>query len=375
MSSSTFRRGLFVAILAAAVAAPASGDIKAFNAAVRAGDYKTAAAEANAAWPSFDKSSPDTAVVAREFGFASYVGGDYASAREFALFLKEQGARLATPDDQPKTSAVLLAASDYRLGANADTRKRLFEALKARLEASGLDNVSVLASEALYRGDWAAASWANAGASAGLAAEILTRGGEQLAPRAMEAKAVAASAGFLSGPDKDDYDNLVNAHDSIIEAIDAASDPAKRRALIPLKYQVEAWATSVANYFRASEQIGSNIPKNVRWRELRKPKTPLFPVIEPGGAICRGRIDVEGLRYPASAGFKGMVGTVIMKFDSDSQGRVTKSETLASVPARHFAETVEKAAPEFRLKPLKEDAPGCSFEASDRVIYFVFSIL
>ena len=73
--------------------------------------------------------------------------------------------------------------------------------------------------------------------------------------------------------------------------------------------------------------------------------------------------------------FKGMVGTVIMKFDFDDEGRVTKSETLASVPAQHFAETVEKAAGSFRLKPIRTDAAGCSLQATDRVMYFVFLIL
>ena len=54
----------------AAIASPAVADIKAFNAAVKAGDYKTAAAEAKSTWAAFDKTSPDTASVAREFGFA-----------------------------------------------------------------------------------------------------------------------------------------------------------------------------------------------------------------------------------------------------------------------------------------------------------------
>ena len=105
----------------------------------------------------------------------------------------------------------------------------------------------------------------------------------------MEARAVAAAAGFLSGPDKDDYDNLVDAHDAVIDAIDAAFDPRKRAALIPIKYQLEAWAYSAVNFFRATQQTGSNIPKRVKERELRQPETPLFPALRPADPHVAGR--------------------------------------------------------------------------------------
>src|SRR6185503_11214122 len=87
-----------IAASLALFAFPAFADMKAFNAAVKAGDYKTAAAEAKATWPTWNKSDPDTATVAREFGFVSYVAGDFAAAREYGAFLKEQGATLSKPD-------------------------------------------------------------------------------------------------------------------------------------------------------------------------------------------------------------------------------------------------------------------------------------
>ena len=57
----------FLALLTGA----AFADIGAFNAAVKAGDYKTAASEAKVIWAGWNHADPDTAVVAREFGFAS----------------------------------------------------------------------------------------------------------------------------------------------------------------------------------------------------------------------------------------------------------------------------------------------------------------
>jgi hypothetical protein len=93
--------------------APAFADVKAYNAAVKAGDYKTAAAEAETIWQTWDKQSPDTALMAREFGFAALVSGRNDLAQTFGAFLVQQGKLLHTPDDQPATSAVLKAVADF----------------------------------------------------------------------------------------------------------------------------------------------------------------------------------------------------------------------------------------------------------------------
>lgn len=151
--------GMLALALAAALAAPAFGDIKAFNAAVKAGDYKKAAIEAKATWEAWNKSDPDTAVVAREIGFASYMAGDFATARIFGEFLRDNGARLPTPDSQPALSWVLLTASNYRLEANGKTRQALLDTLKAREKLAGIDMQSVLAAEAMYRGDRTTGNW------------------------------------------------------------------------------------------------------------------------------------------------------------------------------------------------------------------------
>src|SRR4029077_4732879 len=96
-------------------APPSFADMKAYNAAVKAGDYKAAAEEAKSVWPSWDKSQPETATVAREFGFAALIAGDNSSARDFGRFLTEKGASLPTPDDQPLVSAVLFRSADYKI--------------------------------------------------------------------------------------------------------------------------------------------------------------------------------------------------------------------------------------------------------------------
>lgn len=372
------RRTIAAVCLAAAIGLPggALADIKSFNAAVQAGDYRTAAVAAKSAWADWDRADPDTAIVAREFGFASYVAGDYAAAREFGIFLRDNGKTLSTPDNQPAASAVLLAAADFRLNTTDATRGALMSALTAREAQPGIDNLSVLAAEALYKQDWAKGDWAKASESAGLAWRLLGRAGGQLALRAMDARAAAATSGFFSGPDKQDYDNVVDAHDALVDALDAESNPQKRLAYAPLKYQLEAWSLSMIRYFHSAQQTGTSIPVRVRERTLKKPQQALFPESVLTGDQCTSvRGDFSHLKYPQSAMYMRMVGTVIMKMDLDSAGRVTKGEVLASVPAGRFEEEVEKALPRVVFAPGEDAKPGCDLARTGFIFRMVFGTM
>lgn len=362
------------AALAVAGAGMAFADIKGFNAAVQAGDYRKAAVEAKTAWASWDRSDPDTATVAREFGFASYVAGDFAAAREYGIFLRDNGKTLAKPDDQPASSAVLLAAAEFRLGASEATRAALINALKAREAMPGIDNISVLASEAVYKQDWGKADWPKAVESAGLAWRLIGRAGPSLALRALDARSAAATADFFHGPDKQDYDSIVDAHDAVVDAIDAELNPQKRLAFAPLKYQLEAWSMSMINYFDSGQQTGTSIPIRVKARTLKTTAQPIFPDAAITGDQCETLdADFTGLRYPQSAMYKNMVGTVIMKLTVNEQGRVSAFETLAAVPARHFAEAVEKALPQTVFRPGPGSKAGCSIARSTLIYRMSFA--
>ncbi len=369
-------RATLAAIATATLAAPAFADIAAFNAAVKAGDYKTAAAEAKTIWATWDKGDPDTAVLAREFGFASYVSGDYAGAQTFGQFLKDHGATLAKPDDQPATSRVLLSAASFRLKSDDGTRKDLLEALKAREAAPGLDTTSLLASEALYKSDWAAGRFVAASESGMLAHHIISRGGEVLAPRALEARSTAATAGFLGGRDQQDYSVIMDTHDAIVVAIDAAKDPKRRQSLVNLGFNMEAWGLATYQFFDSAEQIGSSIPMKIKRRDFTRPQYAYFPDDPPpaAGELCRIDLNERAINYPQSSAFGGIVGAVIFKMDVDANGSITNIEPLASVPARQFVEAVEDAAP--RLKATKAGgAPGCSIARENYIMSFIFRIL
>ncbi|NJM25951.1 MAG: hypothetical protein HC859_11180 [Bacteroidia bacterium] len=137
-------------------------ELEASGTIVRAGDYKTAAAEAEGIWKTWDAGDEQTALIAREFGFASLVAGRNDLARQFGEFLVSEGARLKNPDNQPATSAVLLRVAEFKVKGGEDERKALRDALLARNAAAGVDMTSVLSWEALYLGAWNAADWEGA---------------------------------------------------------------------------------------------------------------------------------------------------------------------------------------------------------------------
>lgn len=365
-----------IALATALMAGAAIADIKAFNAAVKAGDHKTASTEAKEIWKTWDRSNADTALMAREFGFVSFVAGDYAAAKEFGQFLKDHGASLANPDDQPATSRVLLAAANFRLGANDATRSDLFEALKTREAASGIDFTSVLAAEALYKDDWSKRSWGKAADAAELAWRLLGRAGDQLAPRALDARATYAAAGFLARPDKTDYDTIVDAHDAVVAHMNVSMDSSKRMAVVPLKFRLQAWAISAGMYLKSADQVGTIMKFGIKERELASPTEAIFPDGARKGDQCQNPIlDWPKINYPATAEYRGMVGTVIMKVDTDREGRVSKWETLAAVPAQHFAREVENAMDGLRYRRGPDDAPHCGLAATSRTVQISFRML
>jgi TonB family protein len=385
MPFSVVRRGLFATALAIIVAAPASADIKAFNAAVRAGDYKTAATEAEGIWKTWNAADSQTALMAREFGFAAFVSGRNDLALQFGEFLVDRGATLPTPDDQPATSAVLHRVASFRLKGGAAERQALREALMARSTVSGLDMTSVLAWEVLYVAGWSEGDWANATSDAMAAAEFFKRAPQSLRNRQRKAELTAAAATFLEGRNRvtkgknDYYDRMVDLHDAIVGDIDAATSDSDRKLLWPLKWQAEAWSMAMWSYLSSTyEQIDSHISTKVERRALARPLFAQYAE-DPATAhlpVCEGRFDGKKLTYPSNKAFQGIVGGVIARMEVAADGKVTDVELLAAVPAESFGESVVKTLRTWTFKPNKDvDTSTCRLNSRNRVYGVTFRML
>ena len=156
-----------------ALGAPARADIREFNAAVNARDYRMASIVAAETWPQLDKSSPEIAVIAREFSWVAMLAGQPAAAQVYARFLIEQGGALPKPDTTPAVSRVLFEWSGLAKTPTAESRARLLTALQQRAANPGRDLISVRAAQLLHRKSWDASEWGTPGKAADLALKFL----------------------------------------------------------------------------------------------------------------------------------------------------------------------------------------------------------
>jgi hypothetical protein len=355
--------GAFAGLLASAtLAAAAAADIKGFNAAVKAGDYKTAASEAEATWKTWDMSDPQTALLAREFGFAALVAGRNDLARDFGRFLMEKGATLATPDDQPRTSAVLFRAADYKLNKGDGQRNALRDALSARNDAPGVDMTSVLSWELLYAADWEAADWEDAISDARLAAAYFARE-KSLLVRQRKAELQSVSAEFVSARGRvtqgrnELYNAMTDVNDAIVDDLDAAKSNAMKAELWPLKWKAEAWAIAIESYINSSyEQVGSNINTSLDARRLKRTQFAQYPETS-AAPVCEGKFEGQRLMYPESKKFRG-VGSMIVRLETDSSGKVKLVDLLAAVPNEDFVSNLVSTMKTWTFKPAANVKPG-----------------
>lgn len=343
--------------------APALGfaDISDFNRAIQAGDYQSAAGETAGIWAGYNRESPQTATVAREFGFVNYLARDYDNALIFARFLAEEGDELTVPDDQPATSALLLRLTEYAVQPVERQRSALAEALSERLQAPGVDSISLRAAETLYRNDWAARRWAMASISAAQAAELYLRAGDGLRKEAREAALYSAQADFAEAAEHADYYRMVTLHDDIVQDIQDSGDAAVQTALLKMKWQAEAWVRAMEIYFHSSSsQLGTIIRERLRFRDLRPLETATA-----GGSACGGTVETGSLMYPRELANQQLAGAVIVRLSFDAEGRVTESEIVAEAPAGLFATAVNEALPTFSLQP----APGTSCQSGTEMFH------
>ncbi|MET0568656.1 MAG: TonB family protein [Hyphomicrobiaceae bacterium] len=372
------------AILTAFIlACPAFADIKAYNAAVKAGDYKTAAAEAETIWKTWNMADEQTAIIAREFGYASLVAGRYELAKQFGQFLAEKGATLSKPDDQPLTSAVLLRIADFGLVSGAEPQRgALREALLARNAAPGTDMTSVLSWQALYAAAWNKGDWTAVTADVGAAAEFMKRQPALIA-RQREAEVLAAAASFIQNRAKrtssrnEAYDVMADVHDAISGDINTATNAGIRTQLWRSKWQAEAWAAAIESYLDASyAQIGSNISTSLKPRPLVQPASSQFPPVASPLPRCEGDFEGRKLTYPESKAYSGLVGSVIVNIQVSEDGKVTKADILAAIPSDEFGNRVVDTVRTWTYKPARGMKPGqtCRLNTNAHVYKVNFTI-
>jgi TonB family protein len=369
---------LAASLLACALAltggAPAHADITSFNAAMVAKDYKTAAADAVSTWPTLDKSRSDLPIIAREFGFAAYLAGDFAAARMFGEAAAASGAVLGEADVLRTASDVLRDLAIHRLGPSAATRDKLVATLGARAAMPGMDLISYCAADVSTAYDFERGAWREAEVSAGLGERLTGAGGSLYHVYSLRFDLFENVAEYMHARDVKSYAQLESLRERTIAAINAAASDNDARSMVDFYWEVEAWRVSVGTHLVSRRKM--------KWPEGpedadRQPEQRAVRLLglRTSEDACVSRVDMRReVNYPSSALYKGLIGVVILRVDIDASGAASNAEILTAVPGKHFGDAVLKSVKDIRYKPTKDWAPGCSLVQNGRVVTFQFMV-
>ena len=324
----------------AGMAAPAHADIRAFNAAVQSGDYRTAAAEAETTWQTLDRTGADTAAIAREFAWVSMLAGDPSSALVYTRFLVEQGPSLPTPDPTPAISRVLNDWASLAAASSVTSRARLMDSLRVRATVTGRDLISARAAQALAAEAWSANDWPQTEAAAIMAVRFFDDLGARQSPARYHARRLQAVSNFMRTKSVDAYATLYDMAGELHDLIAVSADAAARDRLATEYHEAVAWGDAVYGAISSSRR-----PPPAR----RFSTSAVHPTVEellyraPGdAAVPRCRLTLargaENPGFPFVSRFKDFSGEVIVALDVQPNGGFSNARVLAAAPAPDFAE-------------------------------------
>lgn len=363
-------RTIAIAILAVGLSTPAHADIKSFNAAMQAKDYKKAAAEAAATWSTLDTSRTDLPVIANEFGFAAFMAADYQSARTFATT-----ALAGATDNAFRIGAeLLLRFSEFKLAPSGATRDKLQTALEASATLPGIDLVTFLGVNALVAYDVETDGWRAARVSAALGENLTGRGKGKPSVENLTFGLIRASATYAVNRDMNAYRDLVALNDKIFAAIDTATTVEEAARFAPAFWQLRAWQEAAGAQLRSDRDFKREFEKSVD-HNMSVHAARLGLIAPPPGTCVLDRPSFSrAITYPDEARYMGVAGTVIVKVDVEESGAVTNPSILAAVPQRYFGDAVMAGINRMKFTKATNAEPRCTFAQKDKVFTYIFEM-
>ena len=361
--------------LLAAVALPAHADIRAFNAAVQAGDYAAALAEAEATWPSVDQGN--AAIAAREFAWVAMLAGQPVRALAYSRFLVEQGASLATPDKSPEVSRVLFAWAGLGAASSPGARTNLLTALQVRATIANRDLISPRAAQALHAEAWAAGDWPQAEAAAHLAVRFLDDLGATQSPARYEARRAEAMATFMRTKSPDAYTALYDAAAELHELIATTPTGPIRDRLAGEYYAALAWGDAVYTALPASRQRQLPDRRNTVGAGRPAMVDLLFPAAgDPALPRCRITMVKTNAApgFPFVARFKDFGGVVTYALDVSPDGSFDNPRVMAAAPHPDFVEATQGVMSSWRWKLDASQTPSTCRMPRVHITTFAFAM-
>jgi hypothetical protein len=381
-------RALPFALVIGCLAAPATADIASFNAAMNVKDYKTAAHEAIATWPSLDKSRDDIALIANEFGFAAYAAGEFSHARTFANFAAENAAPGADRETFVLMARILSDAANLRIEDNKPARNALHTSLLQRESMKGFDLISYLGATALVVYDLEESSAKDAAQSARLAATMTAAGGEGYRSEMRRFEMYEQIAIHRRRPSVDSLRAFNQVRQQIIADIANASSDEMASSMTPIYWQAYAWLAATESYLSSSggSHFSSRIPSRAdrAWDDCDcDPRTEELPervtrILGSGNddPACERDLSIRpAITFPFQQRRRGRIGAVVIAVTVNEAGEVSNGRLLAAVPETHFARAVLDRVPGMSYHRAEAwNNQTCTLADDQRVITVSFTM-
>jgi hypothetical protein len=341
-----------LAALALGLGAPAWADIRAFNEAVEAGDYGGAVLAAAETWPAVDRSSPDAAGIAREFGWIAMLAEEPSAALVYARFLVEEGPRLAHPDPSPAVSRVLLDWASLDAAVSPLARSQLLASLNARGAITGRDLISVRAAQALHIEAWRAGDWAQAGTAAELGLRFLDEIGVSQSPARFQLRRGMAVSAFMRAKSPEAYNAVYDVAEEIHDLIIATPEGAIRDRLASEYFAATGWGDVMYSAL-GTRQRSTPDRRLTAGANRRSIAELLYPA--PGDmSLPRCRVTLaRNFRqpgFPFNARFKDFGGVAVYALSVEPGGLFSEPRLLVSAPHDGMAAAVEDVIGSWRWR-------------------------
>jgi hypothetical protein len=329
-----------------AFAAPAFADLRTFNSAVSAGDFRAASAAAAETWPQLSMAEPDITIIAREFAWASMLAGEPGRAQAYTSFLIGRSSVLRPDDPAIVTWRVLDAWATFAVRPTSVSRRALQDALQMRTAVVGKDLISLRAAQALFRDQWNAGLWRDASLVAGSGAHVALDFGQGFIDAFYQLEMGRLAASFVDRATPEAALYLKELAKRIYGDAIITTDPGMRERLINTFFAVDAWAEATS--LRLQQQGKKGIPADrpdptIPSRLTPAPGDPALPECQ----VTR----VAGARqpdFPANRKFEGWPGFATYRLTLGEGGLFSEVKLMGAAPHTDLADTVGVAIGQWR---------------------------
>lgn len=310
--------------------------------------------------------------------------GACEASKPAATFVVNQPVISAEEFPTGPSRQVLLQYVNWKSDPTERRRKTLTGALET-LAAEDISIISIMAHRDNYEYCTQKGAWGDASRAATAAFEHFEAAQNEIYYDYASAKVTAYAASFNMRQSLDLYEPMARLERDISQratGLEASAREQEVKRLRQVEYLAMAWKGAMGAYLTSSGKgraVGK-IDERLRQEADEDEETQSSPAED---AALSGELpfceeepkELPSIRYPSRAANRGIVGSLVMGFDLNAEGRPENIEVLAAVPLNAFDEVSIEAIAGLQWERAEGVAPETCRLSRENVVYpFVFTL-